>query len=599
MIRKHIATIFIILIYGAFLYFNLKKPQEYTVLNIFDANKICVDINSNKTCDNDEKFKIYGINIFPEKFGKESKFIYEKYGIKEENSIVLSILSKNFVKEKLLNKKVGVITLDSNNSNFKYAKIFLNNEDFAQILLKNGWAFTSFNNEYKIFENFSNIRKNIKISKKYNYRLKNKKNGKIHKLECEYGKKASNYEIGIFNDSTNLCKACHKTFTQVQKPKNSYQEKTYKYDSENIKIFFLDFTNKILPDPSCSNDACKILLDEINNAQKSIDFAIYGFGNIPKLENAIINAHKKGVVIRFVVDENSDNKNYYSKTSKLKNLISNYKTDYIENETRKFNNFIMHNKYFIIDDEKVWLGSANISETDLSGFNSNNVIFIKSKSLAEIYKQDFETLYNGSFHTHKKHRTTELPTIYENDIPIQIGFSPQDKIISNHINKLIDKAEKSIKIGAYLITHNDFSKKLVEAQKRGVDIKIIIDATSASSDFSKVKFLRENGIKVKIENFAGKMHMKTLSIDDKYFISGSMNFTKSGESYNDENTLIIKNTEICNLFNDYFNYLWNIIPDKYLHKYISAESKESIGSCQDNIDNDYNNVTDKNDLKCK
>ena len=92
--------------------------------------------------------------------------------------------------------------------------------------------------------------------------------------------------------------------------------------------------------------------------------------------------------------------------------------------------------------------------------------------------------------------------------------------------------------------------------------------------------------------------MKTIIIDDNYFITGSMNFTKSGEKYNDENMLIIKNQKINNAAKTFFNYLWSNIPDKYLYRNISAESKESIGSCTDGIDNDYNGKTDSNDEKC-
>ena len=93
--------------------------------------------------------------------------------------------------------------------------------------------------------------------------------------------------------------------------------------------------------------------------------------------------------------------------------------------------------------------------------------------------------------------------------------------------------------------------------------------------------------------------MKTLIIDDEYFISGSMNLTKSGEKYNDENMLIIKNKEIVKQATGFFNYIWKQIPDKYLTKNPRPESKESIGSCEDGIDNNYDGKSDKGDNSCK
>lgn len=46
-------------------------------------------------------------------------------------------------------------------------------------------------------------------------------------------------------------------------------------------------------------------------------------------------------------------------------------------------------------------------------------------------------------------------------------------------------------------------------------------------------------------------------------------------------------------------YLWALIPDKYLKYYPKAESPESIGSCSDGVDNNFNGKIDKDDELCK
>ena len=80
---------------------------------------------------------------------------------------------------------------------------------------------------------------------------------------------------------------------------------------------------------------------------------------------------------------------------------------------------------------------------------------------------------------------------------------------------------------------------------------------------------------------------------------GSMNFSNSGENKNDENTIIIKNTYLAKNYREFFNYLWTIIPNKYLTKTPKAEGSESVGSCQDGIDNNFNGLTDKDEPSCK
>ena len=94
------------------------------------------------------------------------------------------------------------------------------------------------------------------------------------------------------------------------------------------------------------------------------------------------------------------------------------------------------------------------------------------------------------------------------------------------------------------------------------------------------------------------MHMKSIVIDDTYTIIGSMNFSKSGQNYNDENVIVIHNTNIAKTFKNNFLYLYNRIPNKWLYKNPQAESINSINSCYDGIDNDFDGDIDNKDKGC-
>jgi phosphatidylserine/phosphatidylglycerophosphate/cardiolipin synthase-like enzyme len=48
------------------------------------------------------------------------------------------------------------------------------------------------------------------------------------------------------------------------------------------------------------------------------------------------------------------------------------------------------------------------------------------------------------------------------------------------------------------------------------------------------------------------MHHKVIIIDDETVVLGSYNFTSSAEAYNDENVLIIHDTEVAGLFVEEF-----------------------------------------------
>ena len=51
-------------------------------------------------------------------------------------------------------------------------------------------------------------------------------------------------------------------------------------------------------------------------------------------------------------------------------------------------------------------------------------------------------------------------------------------------------------------------------------------------------------------------------------------------------------------YREFFEYLWDKISDKYLIQVPRAEGQESLGSCFDGIDNDFDRRVDKADEGC-
>ena len=101
-------------------------------------------------------------------------------------------------------------------------------------------------------------------------------------------------------------------------------------------------------------------------------------------------------------------------------------------------------------------------------------------------------------------------------------------------------------------------EELINAKKRGVDVKIIMDETCAGAKYSNIDYIKNNDIELKVEHWSGKMHMKSMIIDDSTLVVGSMNFTKQGERANDENCLIIKNAPVLtSAYKAHFMELWN------------------------------------------
>ena len=585
--KKHeYTTIYIIIaVFVLFSLLHLTKQKSYDVLQVNTPFEIIVDKNRNGIADDNETITISKDFQY---IKKERTKLDDALNIDNYSHYALYYLTEKYTTEVLLDKK---IVLKRNN-------IYVDGENYLNILTKSGYIFK--NNTPVNSEAF---KKRWNQIKKVNYVLYNAKSNKYHQLECEYGHLAHNYTLVARSQLPKGALGCKYCITKKHKHKSNKQSKSSKTSISiaGIKLILADYTTNLKPNRHGNTKICKEIIHQINNAQSSIDIAIYGYDRVPKIERAIKRAIERGVKVRLVHDIDSSNKNIYSNTDYFAKLVKNSSCDtapsYIKDK-RKYTNSIMHNKFYIFDNQIVITGSANLSHTDMSDYNTNCIAVIYSDKLASIYKKEFEQMYNGKFHNIKE-KINNKENIKVGDSTISAYFSPKDNTVNSAIIPKINSAKKYIYIPTFLITDKNVTNALINARKRGVDIKIIVDATNAKNTASKHNVLRRSGIKVKTENYAGKLHSKTILIDDKYCIIGSMNLSKSGNYKNDENILIINNSVLTKFYKNFFIYLWNKIPDYWLSHDVSAESWYSIGSCSDGIDNDYDGKTDAEDEGCK
>jgi len=258
----------------------------------------------------------------------------------------------------------------------------------------------------------------------------------------------------------------------------------------------------------------------------------------------------------------------------------------------------MHHKFFVVDHHRVWTGSANISNSGTGGYNANAVVILTSTDIARVYTEEFDQLWHRQGKCEKERNGIEEFELESGTLTT--WFSPQDLSIRYGVKSLIARAEKHINIAVFFLTEKYLTADLIAAHQRGVDVRVIIDATSAKNEYSKHEVLREAGIPVKIENWGGKMHLKTASVDDEFLILGSMNWTSAGQMSNDENTLLVHSQKWTSHFDGYFDGLWKTIPESWQQKGArpDPESYDSGTSCHDGVDNDFDNLIDEKDPGC-
>lgn len=136
------------------------------------------------------------------------------------------------------------------------------------------------------------------------------------------------------------------------------------------------------------------------------------------------------------------------------------------------------------------------------------------------------------------------------------GFSPggsAQKLVLYAINT----SSKTIEIAAYSFTSKDIALALLSAKKRGVQIRVVADS-KANENYTVVRFLKNAGVNVRLNNNYEIMHNKFMVIDGQSVQTGSFNYTASANKRNAENVILIKdNMPLASGYEKEFERLFN------------------------------------------
>lgn len=128
---------------------------------------------------------------------------------------------------------------------------------------------------------------------------------------------------------------------------------------------------------------------------------------------------------------------------------------------------------------------------------------------------------------------------------IELCFTPPSGC-SAVIERAISKAISSIYVQAYGMTSPTIADALIKAHERGIKVRILLDKSNLKDKWSKRSVLVDAGIDVGIDKVPGIAHNKIIVIDEETVITGSYNFTRSANSRNAENIIIINDKSVAN-----------------------------------------------------
>ncbi len=122
---------------------------------------------------------------------------------------------------------------------------------------------------------------------------------------------------------------------------------------------------------------------------------------------------------------------------------------------------------------------------------------------------------------------------------IEVAFSPPGGA-TVAIVQAIGEAKQRLWIQAYSFTSAPIARAVLNAAKRGVEVKVVLDQSQRTQKYSVADFFANQGVPVFIDDQHAIAHNKVMIIDSGTLITGSFNFSKAAEQANAENLLIFR-----------------------------------------------------------
>jgi hypothetical protein len=312
------------------------------------------------------------------------------------------------------------------------------------------------------------------------------------------------------------------------------------------------------------NDTIKAYMDL---AQNTLDICVYNASDAT-IATAINDAYNRGVVVRYIADDDVTN-------IMLSSLDPNVSVVYRDPAPAG----IMHNKFIIVDANSTnnsWVMGGSTNWTNPSNlFNDyNNLIFIQDEAIAKAYALEFEEMWGGVFGHNKLDNTPHNFKVNGKDV--EVYFSPSDQTTSR-ISEFINEVDYTLEFGILSFTRDDLGLAVIAKDGEfGVNVRGIVEQENVTG--SEFADLIAAGVNVKSHTgVTYQLHHKYAIADanaiasDPTILTGSHNWSSNAENNSDENTIVIHDATIANIYLQEFTERFNELGSSGIDELINVE----------------------------
>lgn len=134
-------------------------------------------------------------------------------------------------------------------------------------------------------------------------------------------------------------------------------------------------------------------------------------------------------------------------------------------------------------------------------------------------------------------------------------FSPGEDCLEA-IREGFDRARRRADVCVFTITDDRITTAMLEAHRRGVQLRVISDNDKSYDVGSDIERLTRAGIAVRIDRTEHHMHHKFAIFDGEVLLTGSYNWTRSAAQNNEENIVVTREGALVRGFSEEFERLW-------------------------------------------
>ena len=125
---------------------------------------------------------------------------------------------------------------------------------------------------------------------------------------------------------------------------------------------------------------------------------------------------------------------------------------------------------------------------------------------------------------------------------IEVAFSPEAGA-ETLVIKAISGAKHSIRLAGYSFTSPTVVRSLIEAKRRGVDVRVVLDdgGNRGKANIGAMNLIAGADIPIRVTSAYAIHHDKYIVVDNLHTQTGSFNYSQAAARSNSENVVVMWN----------------------------------------------------------